>query len=75
MKRRSTAVPTRDRILDEVERLIALKGVYGFKLRDISERLELQVSGYWTWRDEYHPNSAGHFLTLFSVFSVLRIVH
>ena len=43
MKRRSTAVPTRDRILDEVERLIASKGVYGFKLRDVAEPLQMQV--------------------------------
>ena len=43
MKRRSSAVPTRERILDEVERLIAIKGVYGFKLRDVAERLDLQV--------------------------------
>jgi hypothetical protein len=38
------------------------------------QRLELQVSGYWTWRDEYHANSSGHFLTLFSVFSVLELL-
>lgn len=37
------------------------------------ERLELQVPGYWTWREEYHPNSAGHFLTLLSVFSVAEL--
>jgi len=42
--------------------------------RSHHQRLELQVSGYWTWRDEYHPNSAGHFLTLFSVFSVLELL-
>ncbi|MDP9011959.1 MAG: TetR/AcrR family transcriptional regulator [Pseudomonadota bacterium] len=43
MKRRIAKVPTRERILDEVERLIALKGVYGFKLRDVADRLGLQV--------------------------------
>jgi AcrR family transcriptional regulator len=43
MKRRSATVPTRERILNEVERLIALKGVYGFKLRDVADRLGLQV--------------------------------
>ena len=32
------------------------------------ERLELQVPGFWTWRDEYHANSSGHFLTLLAVF-------
>lgn len=43
MKRSSTAVPTRERILNEVERLIASKGVHGFKLRDVAEPLQLQV--------------------------------
>src|ERR1700688_811217 len=43
MKRGVVKVPTRQRILDEVERLIASKGVYGFKLRDVAERLDLQV--------------------------------
>ena len=38
------------------------------------QRIELQVSGYWTWRDEYHANSSGHFLTLLSVFSVLELL-
>jgi AcrR family transcriptional regulator len=35
--------PTRERILDEVELLIASKGVYGFKLRDVSEPLGVRV--------------------------------
>jgi AcrR family transcriptional regulator len=43
MRRLRAAVSTRDRILDEVERLIATKGVYGFKLRDVAERLDLRV--------------------------------
>ena len=43
MKRRSAGMPTRERILNEVERLIASKGVYAFKLRDVAERLDLQV--------------------------------
>jgi AcrR family transcriptional regulator len=43
MKQRSSAVPTRDRILDEVERLIASKGVYGFRLQDVSRPLHMQV--------------------------------
>ena len=38
------------------------------------ERLELQVPGFWTWRDEYHANSSGHFLTLLSVFIVAELV-
>jgi AcrR family transcriptional regulator len=35
--------PTRERILDEAERLIAIKGVYGFTLRDIAAPLRMQV--------------------------------
>jgi hypothetical protein len=38
------------------------------------ERLELQVPGFWTWRDEYHANMAGHFLTLFGVFVVAELI-
>jgi AcrR family transcriptional regulator len=43
MIRHRVKVPTRERILDEVERLIAVKGVQGFKLRDVAKRLKLQV--------------------------------
>ena len=37
------------------------------------ERLELQPPGYWTWRDEYHPNAGGHFLTLFAVWIMIEL--
>ena len=37
-------------------------------------RRELQVSGFWTWRDEFHANSSGHFFTLLSVFTVVEIL-
>ena len=37
------------------------------------ERLELQVPGFWTWRDEYHANSSGHFLTLMAVFVIAEL--
>jgi AcrR family transcriptional regulator len=36
-------IPTRDLILDEAERLIALKGVNGFTLKDIVDPLGVQV--------------------------------
>lgn len=39
------------------------------------ERLELQVPGFWSWRDEYHANASGHFLTLLSVFVIGELVH
>ena len=37
------------------------------------ERLELQVPGFWTWRDEYHANASGHFLTLLSIFVIAEL--
>ena len=40
---RSAPPPMRQRILDEAERLIAVKGVYGFTLRDIAVPLGVQV--------------------------------
>ena len=40
---RSAPVPTRQRILDQAERLIAIKGVYGFTLRNIAAPLGVQV--------------------------------
>ncbi len=38
------------------------------------QRLELQVLGFWTWRDEYHANSSGHFFTLFSAFTIIELL-
>ncbi len=40
---RSVMAPTRQRILDQAERLIAVKGVYGFTLRDIAVPLNVQI--------------------------------
>ena len=40
---RTLPAPMRQRILDEAERLIAVKGVYGFTLRDIAAPLGVQV--------------------------------
>ena len=42
-KGKGARAPTRQRILDEAERLIAVKGVYGFTLRDIAEPLGVRV--------------------------------
>ncbi len=42
-KTRTAAAPTRQRILDEAERLIAVKGVYGFTLQDIAAPLGVRV--------------------------------
>ena len=38
------------------------------------ERLELQVPGFWTWRDEYHPNAGGHLLALCAVWMIVELV-
>ncbi len=40
---RGARVPTRERILNQAERLIAVKGVYGFTLSDIADPLGVQV--------------------------------
>jgi AcrR family transcriptional regulator len=40
---KSALTPTRERILDEAEHLIAQKGVYGFTLRDIAGPLGVKV--------------------------------
>jgi AcrR family transcriptional regulator len=67
MKRRSASAPTRDRILDEVERLIASKGVYGFKLRDVAEPLDMQVPAiykHYKSRDDVLVEVSRRFITL-----------
>jgi AcrR family transcriptional regulator len=42
-RRTIRGIPTRERILGEVQQLIASKGVYGFTLRDIARPLGVQV--------------------------------
>jgi hypothetical protein len=37
------------------------------------ETLRLQVPGFWTWRDEYHANAAGHLITLLGVLIVAEL--
>lgn len=39
----AVVVPTRERILNEVERLIAVRGVYGFTLQDVIVPLRMRV--------------------------------
>jgi AcrR family transcriptional regulator len=70
MQRRLAKVPTRDRILDEVERLIAVKGVYAFKLRDVAERLGLQVPAiykHYKSRDDVLIEVSRRFIALLAV--------
>jgi AcrR family transcriptional regulator len=59
--------PTRERILDEVERLIALKGVYGFRLRDVAEPLEVRVPAiykHYKSRDDVLVEVSRRFIAL-----------
>src|SRR5437763_215963 len=39
----SARTPTRERILDQAERLIVIKGVFGFTLQDIAGPLDVRV--------------------------------
>jgi AcrR family transcriptional regulator len=67
MTRRKTATPTRERILDEVERLIASKGVYGFKLHDVAKPLGVQVPAiykHYKSRDDVLIEVSRRFITL-----------
>jgi AcrR family transcriptional regulator len=67
---RSALVPTHQRILDEAERLIAVKGVYGFTLRDIAVPLGVQVPAiykHYKSRDDVMIEVSRRFITLLSV--------
>jgi len=62
-------VPTRQRILDEAERLIAVRGVYGFTLRDIAVPLGVQVPAiykHYKSRDDLMIEVSRRFITLLS---------
>jgi hypothetical protein len=50
-------------------------GLKGMSPDDVlsHQTLRLQVPGFWTWRDEYHANAAGHFLTILSVLVVAEL--
>lgn len=62
-------VPTRERILDEAERLIVTKGVFGFTLKDISDPLEVRVPAiykHYESRDDVLVAVSRRFITLLS---------
>lgn len=70
MTRRRTLAPTRERILDEVERLIASKGVYGFKLRDVADPLDVRVPAiykHYKSRDDVLIEVSRRFIALLAV--------
>ncbi|MDE1923709.1 MAG: TetR/AcrR family transcriptional regulator [Gammaproteobacteria bacterium] len=59
--------PTRQRILDVAERLIAAKGVYGFALRDVAAPLGVQVPAiykHFDSRDDMLVEVSRRFITL-----------
>ena len=61
--------PTRERILDEAERLIVIKGVFGFTLKDISDPLEVRVPAiykHYESRDDVLIAVSRRFITLLS---------
>jgi AcrR family transcriptional regulator len=70
-----TATPMRHRILDEAERLIAVKGVYGFTLRDIAAPLGVQVPAiykHYKSRDDVLIEVARRFIAMLAVQFALR---
>lgn len=50
----------------------ALQGQDANKILD-HQTLRLQVPGFWTWRNEYHANAAGHLLTILAVLVVAEL--
>jgi AcrR family transcriptional regulator len=72
---RSVPPPTRQRILDEAERLIAVKGVYGFTLRDIATPLSVQVPAiykHYRSRDDVLIEVSRRYITLLATQFELR---
>ena len=66
---RPASAPTRERILDEAERLIAAKGVFGFTLKDVSDPLEVRVPAiykHYKSRDDVLVAVSRRFITLLS---------
>jgi AcrR family transcriptional regulator len=72
---RAAPVPTRQRILDEAERLIAVKGVYGFTLRDIAAPLGVQVPAiykHYKSRDDVMIELSRQFIALLAAQFALQ---
>jgi AcrR family transcriptional regulator len=72
---RSVPVPTRQRILDKAERLIAIKGVYGFTLQDVAGPLGVQVPAiykHYKSRDDVLIEVSRRFITLLAAQFQLR---
>jgi len=69
MQARGTPLPTRSRILNEAERLIARRGVYGFTLQEVAEPLGVRVPAiykHFASRDDVLVEVAGRFINALS---------
>lgn len=72
---RSVPIPTRQRILNEAERLIAVKGVYGFTLSDIASPLGVQVPAiykHFNSRDDVLIEVSRRFIAMLATQFQLR---
>ena len=72
---RKVPAPMRQRILDEAERLIAVKGVYGFTLRDIAAPLGVQVPAiykHYKSRDDVLIELSRRFIALLAAQFALQ---
>jgi AcrR family transcriptional regulator len=72
---RKIPAPMRQRILDQAERLIAVKGVYGFTLRDIAVPLGVQVPAiykHYKSRDDVLIELSRRFINLLAAQFALR---
>ncbi len=75
MTARNVRATTRERILDQAERLIAVKGIYGFTLRDIAAPLGVQVPAiykHYKSRDDVLIEVSRRFIALLSTQFELR---
>jgi AcrR family transcriptional regulator len=72
---RGARAPTRERILNQAERLIASKGVYGFTLRDIAAPLAVQVPAiykHYSSRDDVLIEVSRRYIALLAMQFALR---
>ena len=69
MQARTATLPTRSLILNEAERLIARRGVYGFTLQEVAEPLGVRVPAiykHFASRDDVLVEVAGRFIAALS---------
>lgn len=74
-RRSGARAPTRERILNQAERLIASKGVYGFTLRDVAGPLGVQVPAiykHYKSRDDVLIEVSRRYITLLATQFALR---